>query len=235
MQVIVKPNYLLFRDDCMITLQSIEDQSIDLIFTDPPYKVISGGTESSHKSGWKGSVLSKNDGKIFKHNSIDIKDYFPELYRVLKFGSHAYVMTNNINLREMLNAAQDCGFSFHNMLVWEKNTCTANRWYMKNLEYTLFFYKKPAKRINNPSSKQAFKFDNIRNKVHPTEKPVALAEHYILNSSKVGDIVLDPFMGSGSAGIAAIKSDRIFIGIEKDQEYFKIAAKRIKESMALNG
>ena len=68
-------------------------------------------------------------------------------------------------------------------------------------------------------------------KVHPSEKPIKLMEHFILNSSLENDIVLDPFMGSGSTGAACVNTNRRFIGIEKDDNYFEIAQKRIGEAI----
>lgn len=99
---------------------------------------------------------------------------------------------------------------------------------MKNCEYVLFLRKGRAKRINNVGSKTVHQFDNIMgNKQHPTEKPVDLMQYYISNSSNEGDIVFDPFMGSGSTGVAAKNLNRDFIGIELDENYFEIAKSRI--------
>ena len=212
-------NGTIYNGDCLELMQQIPDSCIDLIVTDPAYKVISGGTESTHAMGWKTSVLSANDGKIFKHNAIKSSDYVGEFYRILKPGSHCYIMTNNINLRDLLNVADSVGFGFHNLLVWEKNTANANRWYMKNMELTLMFYKKPVNKINDCGSK-AFRANNPKNKSHPTEKPVELMQHYIENSSQPGDLILDPFSGSGATAIAAQRSGRRWIAIEKDPEYY---------------
>lgn len=205
----------------MNVLKNISDNSIDLVVTDPPYKVISGG--KPHKKGQPSGMLSKNDGKIFKYNNIKPEVWMPEVYRVLKEGTHCYIMTNTINLEDYLRIARECGFGLHNVLSWEKNNCTPSRWYMKNGEFTLFLRKGKAKAINNPGSKMIHSFDNIiGNKIHPTEKPVELMKFYIENSSSVGDIVLDPFMGSNSTGRACRELDRKFIGIEIDDEYFKV-------------
>ena len=220
----------LLLGDYLELMKDIPDKSIDAVITDPPYRTISGGTSSRLASGWKTSVLSKNDGKIFKHNDIDIKEYTPVLYRLLKAGADCYIMTNNINIRDLLNAAHKSGFAFHNLLLWVKNTCTANRWYMKNTEYVCYFYKKPARRINDASSKQTFLSDNPTDKLHPTEKPVSLFRHYIENSTNKGDTILDPFMGSGTTGVACVQTGRNFIGIEIEPKYFEIAQKRIKDA-----
>jgi site-specific DNA-methyltransferase (adenine-specific) len=216
---------MILNCDALHFMCTMADESVDLIVTDPPYRTISGGNSSGIHERCSG-ILAKNDGKIFKHNDISCVDYLPEFYRILKPGSDCYVMTNNLNLTEMLNVGQSVGFKFSNLLVWEKNTCTPNRRYMKNCEWTLFFYKPPSRTINNPSSKQLFKFDNPRDKIHPTEKPVQLMKHYIENSSAVGDLVIDPFCGSGASYVAARDLGRRFIGCEIDPEYYEVARDR---------
>lgn len=220
-------NGQLIQGDAIQLMRSLPAECVDMVFTDPPYRVISGGTESKHAQGWKTSVLSKNDGRIFTHNNCSPSDYMPEMFRVLKPGTHCYVMTNNLNLRDLLNVAAETGFRFHNLLVWRKNTCTANRWYMKEMELVCMFYKPPARVINNPSSKQIFEHDNPRDKRHPTEKPVALVQHYIENSSAPGDLVLDPFAGSGSSALAAQITGRRWLSFELDHAFYYGAIGRI--------
>ena len=221
----------LYQGDCLEVMKEIEDNNVDIVITDPPYKTITGGDSNGVNSERPKGMLSGNR-KLFKHQSMKIADWMPEIYRVLKEGSHCYIFTNSLNLQEMLNEAIKAGFKLHNLLVWEKNNCTPSQYYMKNCEYVLFLRKGKAKWINNiGSSKTVHKFNNIiGNKLHPTEKPVDLLEYYLLNSSEPNDIVFDPFMGSGSMGEVAIKNDRRFIGIELDPTYFQIAKDRIERA-----
>lgn len=227
-RLLTKP-YELYQGDCLEVMENIASNSVDLVVTDPPFKTISGGKNSKHVAGWLTSFLKENDGKIFKHNDIKIKNYLPELVRVCKPNAHLYIMTNNLNLRELLNQANENNLKLHNVLCWRKNTCTANRWYMKEIELVVMFYKGKAFPINKMNSKQIYESNNPRNKIHPTEKPVDLMQHYIENSSQIGQTVLDPFMGSGTAGIACLASGRRFVGIELDSDYFKLAKDRIYE------
>ena len=221
----------VYNEDCLIGLKKIPDNSIDLCVTDCPYKVISGGTNSKWESGWKVSVLKNNDGKIFDHNDIDFKDWIPEIYRVLKENADFYCMINVLNLEELLTVARECGFKLHNILVWEKNTANANRWYMKNCEFTCYFYKGEAKTINNPGSKQVQMFFNpTGDKYHPTEKPVSLMRFYIENSSQEGDLILDPFMGSGATAVACKESGRNYIGFEIDPKFYEVIEERLDET-----
>lgn len=217
----------LMQGDCLELMATIPDGSVDMVLTDPPYRVISGGNKSAQRPM---GMLSANDGKIFKHNNIEFSDYLPEIYRVMAVRSHLYLMINLVNLESAMSCVREAGFKIHNLLVWQKNNVTPNRWYMKNVEYVIFARKGKAKSILSPSSKTCHSFDNVsRGRVHPTQKPVELMQHYIENSSEVGDTILDPFMGSGSTGVAAKNLNRKFIGIELDEEYFKIAKGRIND------
>lgn len=222
--------YNLINGDCIKELQNISNESIDLIVTDPPYKVITGGKNNGRNSKRPVGILSNNNG--YFNNTPDPKQYMSELFRVLKNETHCYIFSNVICLSEMLMEAQLAGFKLHNILIWEKNNCTPSQWYMKNCEYVLFLRKGDAKYINNiGQSKTVHQFNNIiGRKVHPTEKPVDLLEFYIKNSSNVEDVVLDPFMGSGSTGVACVNTGRNFIGIELDEKYFNIAKERIDKS-----
>lgn len=222
--------YKLLQGDCLELMKNIPDSSIDLIITDPPYKTITGGDSNGKNSVRPKGMLSGNR-KLFTHqNDIKPEQWIPELFRVLKDNSHCYIFTNHLNMQTMLNESDKVGFKLHNILVWEKNNCTPSQFYMKNCEYILFLRKGKAKWINNiGDSKTVHKFQNIiGNKQHPTEKPVDLIQFYIENSSSENDLILDPFMGSGSTGVACLNTNRNFIGIELDSNYFEIAKQRIE-------
>ena len=208
-------------------MKGIPDESVDLIITDPPYKTTSRGS-----SGGTGGILKEEinkRGKVFKHNDIEFNEWLPELYRVLKYTGHAYIMSNNKNLKNMLIEIENVGFNIYKTLIWAKNSPITNMYYMDSHEYIIFCRKGKAKRINNCGTKSVLNVDNPRNKVHPTEKPVELMEILVNNSSQEGELVLDPFMGSGSTGVACVNTNRKFIGMELDEEYFKIAEQRIME------
>lgn len=220
----------IYLGDCLELIRQIPDNSIDLVVTDPPYKIITGG-DSGGKNSIRPKGMLSGDRKLFTYqNNITPDLWMPELHRVLKNESHCYIFTNSLNMQTMLNTALAVGFKLHNILVWEKNNCTPSQFYMKNCEYVLFLRKGKAKWINNiGESKTVHYFKNIvGNKLHPTQKPVDLLEFYINNSSSVGDVVLDPFVGSGSTCIAAKNTQRHYIGFELDDKYFKIAKSRIE-------
>lgn len=218
----------LRQGDCLELLKDIPDGSVDMVVTDPPYKTTSRGS-----SGGTGGMLKSDDfkkGNVFKHNAITFDEWLPECYRVLKNDSHAYFMTNNKNLLLMLKAVESAGFKIFKTLIWAKNTAITNMYYMDSHEYIIFCRKGKARKINNCGTKSVMFFDNPKNKVHPTEKPVGLMTKLIENSTNDSDVVLDLFMGSGSAGAACVNTNRKFIGIELDDKYFKIAEERINQA-----
>ncbi|QYC51676.1 DNA methyltransferase [Acinetobacter phage Abp95] len=216
----------LMHGDCLELMKTIPDGSVDLCVSDIPYKLTGGGKGDGLNSKRPKGILKDNNQIVIVPK---FEDWLPELYRVMKNGSHIYLMCNFKNLNDLMNKTQKVGFKHVNLLVWEKNNCTPSQFYMKNCEYTLMVRKGSSKYINDiGNSKTVHKFENIiGNKVHPTEKPIDLMEFYIKNSSNESEIVLDMFMGSGSTGVAAKNLNRAFIGIELDENYFNIAKQRI--------
>ena len=204
----------------------------DLIITDPPYRVISGGVSGPDRPT---GILKSNDSRIFQHNDIAFRDFLPQLYSVLRDPGHLYMMVNFFNLEEALAATRQAGFDIHNLLVWHKNNVTPNRWYMKNAEYVIFARKGKAVTIANPGSKTVHSFDSVVVRDHPTEKPVDLMRLYVENSSRPGDLVLDPFMGSGSTGVAAMVTGRRFWGVEIDPVYYGAACRRMGQMPVAGG
>lgn len=167
-------------------------------------------------------------GMLFEHNNIKFNEWLPLLYRVMKPTTHTYLMINGRNLCKLQTEAEKVGFQFQQLLVWEKNNTTPNKYYLNQCEFILMLRKGNAKNINNLGYSNILRVPNInRKKLHPTEKPVPLMQIMIKNSSNEGEVVLDPFMGSGSTGIASKILNRKFIGIEIDKKYFDIAEDRI--------
>lgn len=224
----------LYNEDCMNILRKMEDASVDLIITDPPYRTTSRGC-----NGNSGGMLAKEinkKGKVFKYNDVNVFDYSKEFFRVLKDSSHCYVMTNHVNLHEMLNAFAQAGFHFIKSLVWDKGNKIMGQYYMSCFEYILFFRKGRGHKINCCGTPDILSVPNKKTKIngkniHDTEKPVGLMKVLIENSSSENDVVLDPFMGIGATGVACKFLFRKFIGIEIDKKYFDFAKKRIGEEI----
>jgi site-specific DNA-methyltransferase (adenine-specific) len=217
----------LYCGDALAIMPTLE--KCDLAISDVPYALTTGGISKSSKtmSGIFASHNYANDGQLIMA-TVPFPDMMSAIHDVLKRDADCYVMANDKNVHPLTQAAIDAGFGFHNLLVWDKVTPTANRWYMKNLEFTLYLWKGRARTINNPSAKQLIRGGIDKVSGHPTEKPVYLMADYIGNSSRIGDVVLDPFMGSGTTGVAAVGLGRKFVGIELDKRYFEIACERIR-------
>ena len=234
----------LICGECLKELSKIQNESVDLIVTDPPYRITSRGN-----AGNSGGMMQKKinmQGQVFKHNNIDCVEYAPEFYRILKDGSHCYVMTNHINLIHMLNTFTDLrtdeekgrgikpyGFHFIKSLIWDKGNKIMGQFYMSQFEYILFFRKGRGIKINHCGTSDILSVPNIKLKgddgknLHDTEKPIELMKILVDNSSQPNGVILDPFMGIGSTGIACKELDRQFIGIEIDPQYYNIAWNRI--------
>ena len=225
----------LIHGDCLVEMKNIPDKSIDLIVTDPPYRLTSRGS-SGTMSGYWASSLSKQ-GKVFENNDIDIEEYLPEFYRVLKDGTHCYIMTNQSNLPHFLNVISKSSFKFIKCLIWDKCNKICGRYYMNCFEYIIMLRKGRERTINDRGQGDILRVPNKKTKrndgknIHDSEKPITLMEILISNSSNEGDCILEPFMGSGSTGVACINTKRDFIGIELNEEYFKIAEERINNAI----
>ena len=245
----------LKHGDCLEIMKDIPTESIDLVVTDCPYKIIAGGVTIEQRKDELSGVLRKRaisdgtncsnkwikkdlddvpcavrSGKMFKHNDIAFSEWLPEIFRVLKKRTHCYIMINGRNIKELQTEAEKVGFKFVNLLAWRKNNKTPNKYYMQQLEFILLLRKGKARNINNMGTSNCLDIPNIIGKKnHPTQKPVELMKVFIENSSNEGNTVLDPFMGSGSTGVACVNTGRKFIGIEMDKQYFDIAEVRINK------
>lgn len=241
--------------DMLEIIKEYPDEYFNLVCSDVPYRICTGGSRLDTVSNMTGGILrkvAKNDplkskwvkqeennidnetliksGKLFLNNDINFSEWLPEVYRVLKSGSHCYLMVNSRNLKDLQIEAEKVGFKFQNLLVWVKNNATPNKWYMQQAEFILMLRKGREKYINFMGTSNIFSYPNIiGNKYHPTEKPVELMEDLIVNSTNEGDIVLDPFMGSGTTCVAAKRINRKYVGIEIEQKYFDIAEQRLNQ------
>lgn len=165
---------------------------------------------------------------MFTYNEIKFSEWLPECYRVLKNKTHCYIMISPRRLKELQIACEDVGFKYQNLLVWDKHNAVLNKYYMNAYELILMLRKGEAKNINHLGDSNLISIPGVTGREHPTQKPVSLMEVLIGNSTNKGDIVLDPFMGSGTTCVAAKRLGREYIGIEIDEKYYKVAEKRLQ-------
>jgi len=216
----------LYLGDCREALQTTP--KADLLLTDPPYKVTSGGF-GSLEGGFSGWIKDSYDNKgAIVQCDLDWKDWLQPAFDALSDQSQAYIFSNDRNLTDARVAAESAGFDFHRLLTWDKKTALPGRWYIQNCEFILFMKKGKARQINDCGTMALQSMFQRDETDHPTEKPVMLCELYIRNSTVPGMTVLDPFMGSGTSGVAAVLTRRKFIGVEITQKYFDVACRRIE-------
>ena len=205
------------QGDCLELMKGIPDKSIDLIVTDPPY----GKKADKGTNGFGSSKNRRYQGGW--DNQRPDKQVFDEMFRISKnliiFGANYFC--------DMLP------FSNH-WIFWDKkgDISFKNPFADGELIYTTF--TSPIKRV--VFKQQGFITDSKDKRYHPTQKPSELIQMLIEQYSKEGDIVLDPFLGSGTTAVACVNTNRHYIGFELDPQYYNIACKRLDEvEGVLNG
>ena len=228
----------LYKGDCLVEMKKIEDNSVDLILTDPPY-IISretnfnkgGGNESKYGS------LSMDFGEWDK-KPLDIKFLIKEWYRILKDGGTLIVFYDIFKMQEIYDLALEYKLKQPRIGIWDKsNTVPINAKinYLSNCrEYFISFCKGKKGVFNSYYDKAFYTYPIVGGEErteHPTQKPLQLMCDIIKTNANENNVVLDCFMGSGTTGVAALKNNCDFIGIELDDKYFDIAQKRVEEEL----
>lgn len=221
------------QGDCLDLIKEIPDKSIDLIITDPPYEIYangSGGAFGKEKRSYHEEVKTLSDG-------IN-NDILCEMVRVMK-KINIYIWCNKNQLRQYIDFFENLGCKT-DLLTWHKTNPvpTCNNKYLSDTEYLLYFRKDGVPMYGTYATKKKY-YVTPTNKAdkdkygHPTIKPLDIIQNLIKNSSKEGDVVLDPFVGSGTTAVAAVTMERHYIGYELEKEYVDIAEKRIEEAKLL--
>lgn len=203
----------------------------DLLVTDPPYKLTSGGTGSGAMGGKFSDDVYDNTGLLM--DVVRWQEIGGPLYRALAVDADAYVMCEDKNLFAAHGGFLGAGFKYHGLLSWDKISPSRSRFYMKHQEFTLFLWKGKARDITHGGDKRGQTMPRPKGATHPTQKPVELMAMYIRNSSQPGQLVLDPFMGSGTTLVAAVQEGRRAIGIEKDAVHFEVACALVQAAVDL--
>ena len=220
----------IYNCDCVEGMKKMPDKSIDLVVTDPPYLIETSGA-GIYKQADKQYVKELND--IKDGFSTDVLD---ELCRVMKH-INCYFFCSQKQIMPLLDyfvRGKKCNW---NLISWHKTNpvpACGNK-YLTDTEFVLFFREKGVKIYGSFDTKRtwyATPLNQSDKKLygHPTCKPLDIVQNFITNSSQEGELVFDPFIGSGTTAIAAIKENRHFIGCELDEEYFKIATERIRKA-----
>lgn len=213
-------------------IKTLPDKSIDLVVTDPPYLIES--TETGSKSRLAKSIQKMNNQLAEGGLTTGVNNtILEELVRVMK-KINIYIWCNHKQLPQYLDyfvTRLGCRFD---ILIWNKTNATPlfNNKYLTDKEYCLYFRRGGhCNPVSYESAKTVYYQPiNLKDKQtwgHPTIKPLNIIENLILNSSLEGQTILDPFMGSGTTGIACKMHNRNFIGMEIDKTFYKTAEERI--------
>ena len=247
----------LFLGDTFDILPSLNDNLVNLVFIDPPYFMQTEGNLIRSE----GTIFDGIDEKWDKFDSFKEYDefttnYLKEIKRIMKKDASLWIIGSFQNIYRIGKILQDLGFWIINDIVWKKSNPTPNfkgtrftnshetlLWVVKDKNAKYTFNYKTMKYLNGGkqmgsvweipicAGKERIKIDG--KKAHPTQKPEKLLENIILATSKIGDIVLDPFMGVGTTPAVAKRLGRNYIGIEKEEKYFNLAKKRVNEEKVL--
>jgi modification methylase len=243
----------ILKGDCLTQLKKLPSGSVDMIFADPPYNLQLEGDLKRPDNSHVDAV----DDAWDKFDSFETYDRFTtrwlaECRRVLKDNGTIWVIGSYHNIFRVGTAIQDLGFWILNDVIWRKTNPMPNFrgrrftnahetliWAGKSAEQKRYTFNYDAMKALNEELQMRSDWllpicnggerlkDDQGTKVHPTQKPESLLHRVILSSSNPGDVVLDPFFGTGTTGAVAKRLGRKWIGIERDAGYIKAATKRI--------
>ena len=249
----------IMRGDCIAQMAKLPDKSVDMIFADPPYNLQLGGDLFRPEGGRVDAV----DDDWDKFDSLAAYDAFTrawltEARRVLKDSGTIWVIGSYHNIYRVGSLLQDADFWILNDIVWRKTNPMPNfrgtrftnahetlLWCAKDEKARYTFNYRAMKALNDDlqmrsdwvlpicSGAERVKGDD-GTKAHPTQKPEALLYRILLACTKPGDVVLDPFFGTGTTGAVARRLGRRWIGIEREPAYVKVAQQRIAATLPLD-
>tara|TARA_R110001583_G_scaffold184213_7_gene343491 strand:+ start:31248 stop:32348 length:1101 start_codon:yes stop_codon:yes gene_type:complete len=247
--------------DCIELMNSLPEKSVDLIFADPPYNLQLGGDLLRPNNTKVDAVNDHWDQfESFRHYDDFSRDWLNAARRVLKDTGAIWVIGSYHNIYRVGTVMQDIGYWVLNDIVWRKTNpmpnfrgkrfCNAHEtllWCSKNAEQkAITFNYEAMKQLNEGlqmrsdwllpicSGGERLKDDKGK-KVHPTQKPEALLQRVLMATTRQGDVVLDPFFGTGTTGAAARRLGRHFIGLEREEDYANAARARIAKVQMLDG
>jgi site-specific DNA-methyltransferase (adenine-specific) len=223
---VAPPLFELFTQDAVQWLESLPAASVDLLITDPAYESLEKYRAVGTTTRLKHSKASSNDWFTIFPNAR-FGELFREVYRVLKPNTHVYLFCDAETMFIAKPEAEQAGFRFWKPLVWDKCTIGMGYHYRARYEFILFF-EKGKRRLNDLGIADIITIPRIRGG-YPAEKPMEVSEVLVNQSSSPGDVVADPFMGSGSVGVAACRHGRRFLGNDLNPHAVAVAAHRLRE------
>lgn len=210
--------------DAVTWLRSLPAESVDLVVTDPAYESLEKHRATGTTTRLKVGAGSSNEWfEIFPNARFP--DLFTEMYRVLKPNTHMYMYCDQETMFVAKPIGEAAGFRFWKPLVWDKVTIGMGYHYRSRYEVILFF-EKGKRKLDDLGIADVLTAARVRNS-YPTEKPVEVSSTLIVQSTEPGELVIDPFTGSGSVGAAALMADRRFAGCDLSTKAVKGASTRL--------
>jgi modification methylase len=244
---------IIHRGDCLEILRGLPSKSVDMVFADPPYNLQLGG-DLLRPDNSKVDAVDDDWDKFDSFAAYDsfCRDWLKECRRVLKDEGSLWVIGSYHNIFRLGVAIQDMGYWVLNDIIWRKSNPMPNFkgtrftnahetliWAAKSRDQKRYTFNYDALKAFNEDTQMRSDWtfplctgeERIKGedgkKAHPTQKPEALLHRIIMAATKPGDVILDPFFGTGTTGAAAKRLGRHFVGIERDETYAKVAETRI--------
>ncbi|MEZ8141040.1 site-specific DNA-methyltransferase [Enterovibrio sp. FF113] len=218
---------LTFKNDAVEWLSTLADGSVDLFITDPPYESLEKHRKIGTTTRLKVSKSSSNQWfDIFPNDRFEA--LLKEVYRVLRKNSHFYLFCDQETMFAIKPIAEKVGFKFWKPIIWDKVTIGMGYHYRARHEYILFF-EKGKRKLNDLGMPDILVSKRVYNG-YPTEKPVPLIEMLISQSSTEGELVVDPFFGSGATLVAAKNLGRNYMGCDLSDSAHEHFHKRVSEN-----
>lgn len=231
--------YELLNKDAYKEIDSLSDNKImvDHIITDPPYNISKKNNFTKMKNHRSGINFGKWDNGDF-----DLFSWIPKYSKILNRNGSMIIFCSYRFISYIANILEEASdMTVKDILVWQKSNPmprNVNRRYVQDMEFAIWAVKKNSKWVfNKPNDKPYLRSFFVSSVVcgkertkHPTQKSLKVMKEIVLIHTNENQLILDPFMGSGTTGIAAVLLNRKFIGIEKDKTFFEIAQKRFKEA-----
>ena len=219
-----QPGFRLGRSDAVHWLRSLPSGSVDLVITDPPYESLEKHRAIGTTTRLKHSKSSSNDWfDIFPNQRFP--ELFAEIHRVLKRDTHFYLFCDPETMFVAKPMAEAAGFRFWKPLIFDKVSIGMGYHYRARYECILFF-EKGKRKLADLGVADIITAPRVRGG-YPAEKPVAVSEVLVRQSSLEGQLVVDPFCGSGSVGVAAVGQGRNFLGNDLCEEAIDVTRRRL--------
>ena len=219
--------FALHCGDAVDWLATLPSQSVDLVITDPPYESLEKHRQRGTTTRLKMSNGSSNEWfSIFPNHRF--KDLFEQLFRVQKKDTHFYLFCDPETMFIAKPIAEQVGYKFWKPLIWDKKTIGMGYHYRARYECILFF-EKGKRKLNSLSIPDVIEARRVH-RGYPAEKPPQVAEILISQSSNTNELIIDPFMGSGSTGVASVRQKRRFSGCDIFQKAVDLSRERLLAS-----